>query len=68
MRMTTTTCDRCRKLLHLGVGRPEPVPGRLRGRLDDRPVDLCRDCADAFRAWLIGGTAPTVAGVEGRRP
>lgn len=68
MRLTTTTCDRCREVIHLGVDRPEPVAGQLWGRLDDRPVDLCRDCAEAFRAWLIGETAPTLASEEIRRP
>ena len=68
MRLTTTTCDRCREVIHLGVDRPEPESGRLTGRLDDRAVDLCRDCAREFRAWLSGEAAPTLAGGGIRRP
>jgi hypothetical protein len=52
VRLTTTTCDRCREVIHLGADRPEPVAGRLEGRLDDRPVDLCGDCTGRFKAWL----------------
>jgi hypothetical protein len=58
MKTTATTCDRCRRTIEAEGSALDPTCGPLRGRLDARPVDLCRDCGEAFATWLRGAEAP----------
>jgi hypothetical protein len=53
MRTTTVTCDRCLCVIDDRVVVFDLLNGTL-PRLRDR-VDLCRQCADDFAAWIAAG-------------
>jgi len=60
MRTTTVRCDRCSEVIREGRSVLVCEAGLL-AQFHDGDVDLCRDCADAFKGWLSETWAESVA-------